>query len=62
MTQSRFETGDPRYKWLNGVMAVAEGRVMHSTVNYQMECELSAYAPPPHSRERFFLVDLGDWF
>jgi len=27
VTQPRFETGDPRYAWLNNVVAVAEGRV-----------------------------------
>lgn len=28
MTQPRFETGDPRYDWLNRVVAVAEGRAL----------------------------------
>ncbi len=36
MTQTRFETGDSRYKWLNGVMAVAEGRVKPGAVEYQV--------------------------
>jgi feruloyl esterase len=27
VTQPRFEAGDPRYAWLNQVVAVAEGRV-----------------------------------
>ncbi len=36
MTQPRYETGDARYKWLNRVMAVAEGRVVSSAVEYQV--------------------------
>ncbi len=36
ITQPRFETGDDRYKWLNSVMAVAEGRVMGGAVEYRM--------------------------
>jgi hypothetical protein len=36
MTQPRYETGDARYKWLNRVMAVAEGRVVPSAVEYQV--------------------------
>ena len=36
MTQPRFETGDARYTWLNKVMAVAEGRVRPSAVEYQV--------------------------
>jgi hypothetical protein len=36
VTQPRFETGDDRYRWLNRVMAVAEGRVMGNAVEYRI--------------------------
>jgi hypothetical protein len=36
MTQPRFETGDARYAWLNRVVAVAEGRVLPSAVEYRV--------------------------
>jgi hypothetical protein len=36
ITQPRFETGDERYKWLNRIVAVAEGRTLHNAVEYQM--------------------------
>jgi uncharacterized protein DUF3237 len=36
MTQPRYETGDARYQWLNSVMAVAEGRLASSAVEYQV--------------------------
>jgi hypothetical protein len=36
MTQPRFETGDPRYDWLNRVVAVAEGRLLPSAVEYRV--------------------------
>jgi len=36
MTQPRFETGDPRYSWLNSVVAVAQGRVLRSAVEYRV--------------------------
>ena len=36
MTQPRFETGDSRYKWLNGVVAVAEGRIKPGAVEYRV--------------------------
>ena len=36
MTQPRFETGDSRYKWLNGVMAVAEGCIKPGAVEYRV--------------------------
>jgi hypothetical protein len=36
VTQPRFETGDERYKWLNRTVIVAEGRVLHNAVEYQM--------------------------
>jgi len=35
-TAPRFETGDPRYAWLNRVVAVAEGRVLPNAVEYRM--------------------------
>jgi Protein of unknown function (DUF3237) len=38
-SQPRFETGDPRYAWLNQVMAVGQGRVRNGRVEYQVfEC------------------------
>jgi hypothetical protein len=36
MTQPRFETGDPRYQWMNRIVAVAEGRVLPSAVEYNV--------------------------
>jgi hypothetical protein len=36
MIQPRFETGDPRYAWLNRVVAVAEGRVLPNAVEYRV--------------------------
>lgn len=36
MTQPRFETGDPRYAWLNSVVAVAEGRLRPQAVEYRV--------------------------
>jgi hypothetical protein len=36
MTQPRFETGDPRYAWLNSVVAVAEGRIRPGAVEYRV--------------------------
>ncbi len=36
ITQPRFETGDPRYQWLNRVMAVAEGRLLPNAVEYRV--------------------------
>jgi len=35
-TSPRFETGDPRYTWLNSVVAVAEGRVLPGAVEYRV--------------------------
>jgi hypothetical protein len=38
-TQPRFETGDERYKWMNRVVAVGQGRVLPNAVEYQVfEC------------------------
>ena len=36
MTSPRFETGDPRYQWLNRIVAVAEGRVLPNAVEYNV--------------------------
>jgi hypothetical protein len=36
MTQPRFETGDPRYQWVNRIVAVAEGRVLPGAVEYKV--------------------------
>ena len=35
-TQLRFETGDPRYGWLNHTLAVGEGRVVPGGIEYQV--------------------------
>ena len=35
-TNPRFETGDERYKWINQVVAIAEGRVMGGRVEYRV--------------------------
>lgn len=32
----RFETGDPRYAWLNGIFAVSQGRLGPSRVEYRV--------------------------
>ena len=36
MTQPRYESGDPRYAWMNRVVAVAEGRVLPNAVEYRV--------------------------
>jgi hypothetical protein len=36
MTQPRFETGDPRYAWLNSSVAVSQGRVLPNAVEYRV--------------------------
>ncbi len=36
MTAPRLETGDERYAWLNGIVAVAEGRVLPGAVEYRV--------------------------
>ena len=36
MTSPRFETGDPRYAWLNAIVAVAEGRALPGAVEYRV--------------------------
>lgn len=39
VTQPRFETGDPRYAWLNRVMAIGEGHALPGAVEYRVyEC------------------------
>jgi len=35
-TTPRMETGDERYKWLNKVVAVGQGRVMKGRVEYEV--------------------------
>lgn len=42
VTQPRFECGDPRYSWLNEVVAVAEGRVAEGrAIQYRIyACEV----------------------
>ena len=36
MTQPHFETGDERYRWLNRLTAVAEGRASPNAVEYRV--------------------------
>jgi len=36
MTAPRFETGDPRYAWLNAVVAVGQGRLLPGAVEYRV--------------------------
>jgi hypothetical protein len=36
MTQPRFETGDERYKWLNNIVVVGEGRSIPNAVEYKL--------------------------
>ena len=36
MTQPRFETGDARYRWLNRIAAVGEGRLEPGVVEYRI--------------------------
>ncbi len=39
VTQPRFETGDPRYAWLNTLVAVGEGHAVPNAVEYRVyEC------------------------
>ncbi len=35
-TQPRFETGDERYAWLNGIVAIGEGKVGPQRVDYRV--------------------------
>lgn len=36
VTQPRFETGNDRYKWLNPIMTVGEGRPLVDAVEYRI--------------------------
>jgi hypothetical protein len=36
MTSPRFETGDPRYEWINRLVTVAEGRMLPNAVEYRV--------------------------
>ena len=36
MTTPRFETGDERYAWLNAIVAIGQGRMLPSAVEYQV--------------------------
>ncbi len=36
MIQPRFETGDPRYAWLNGVVSAGEGRIAPGRIEYKI--------------------------
>jgi hypothetical protein len=36
VTQIQFETGDPRYAWLNPLMAVAEGTIAPGRADYRV--------------------------
>lgn len=36
MTQPRFETGDPRYDWLNRLSVVGQGRTLPNAVEYRL--------------------------
>ena len=36
MTAPRFETGDPRYAWLNRVVAIGQGRLVRGAVEYRV--------------------------
>ena len=36
MTQPRFETGDERYRWLNNIVVVGEGRTLPNAVEYRL--------------------------
>ena len=36
MTTPRFESGDPRYAWLNSIVAVGQGRMLPNAVEYRV--------------------------
>ena len=36
MTAPRFETGDPRYEWINRLVTVGEGRMLPNAVEYRV--------------------------
>jgi hypothetical protein len=46
MAQVQFETGDPRYAWLNETLAVAEARETAGGVEYQLYALAHASQPP----------------
>ena len=35
-TTPRFETGDPRYRWLNNIICVGRGRLLQGRVEYEV--------------------------
>jgi hypothetical protein len=35
-TQPRFETGDARYAWLNGIVAIGQGKIAPNRVEYRV--------------------------
>lgn len=35
-TQPRFETGDARYAWLNGIVAIGQGKIAPHRVDYRV--------------------------
>lgn len=35
-TQPRFETGDERYAWLNGIVAIGQGKIAPNRVDYRV--------------------------
>jgi hypothetical protein len=42
ITQHRFETGDPRYAWVNSAVCVAEGRLLPGPAVEYNVCEIVA--------------------
>lgn len=36
MTMPRMQTGDPRYRWVNNLVCVAEGRILPGRVEYRV--------------------------
>ena len=42
MTTPRFETGDERYSWLNGLVCVAEGKRTARGLSYRVYAVLNA--------------------
>jgi hypothetical protein len=36
VTQPRFETGDARYAWLNGIVAIGQGKIAPNRVEYRV--------------------------
>jgi hypothetical protein len=52
MTQQRFETGDPRYAWLNSAVCVAEGRILPNAVEYRVFQVVNDQAGPGEGSDR----------